>query len=74
MIKQFKEEDLLKELRGFIAKPKGITQSELARRLAFSPSFINDVLNGRRDMTEALANALGYTRISYYIRREEDHV
>ena len=36
----------------------GITQTEVARRISTSTSYINDVIRGRRSMTEAFANTL----------------
>lgn len=38
------------------------TQAAWAAKHGFSPAYVSDVLNGRRDMSEALANALGFLR------------
>lgn len=37
-----------------------------------TPQFINDVLNGRRDMSENLAKGLGYIRIINYVKVADD--
>jgi plasmid maintenance system antidote protein VapI len=39
------------------------SQKAAAKKLGFTPSFINDVLQGRREMTEALASKLGFKRV-----------
>ena len=43
------------------------SQKAAAEKLGFTPQFINDVLRGRREMTEALASKLGYKRIVSYV-------
>lgn len=43
------------------------SQKAAAKKLGFTPSFINDVLQGRREMTEALAAKLGYKRVVTYV-------
>lgn len=43
------------------------SQKAVAKKLGFTPSFINDVLQGRREMTEALASKLGYKRVVSYV-------
>ena len=42
------------------------SQKAAAKRLGFTASFINDVLQGRREMTEALAAKLGFKRVVSY--------
>lgn len=37
-------------------------QQAWARRFGFSPQYVCDVLKGRRDVSEAVANALGFVR------------
>jgi DNA-binding transcriptional regulator YdaS (Cro superfamily) len=37
-------------------------QQAWARGKGFSPQYVNDVLRGRRDVSEAMANALGFVR------------
>jgi plasmid maintenance system antidote protein VapI len=46
------------------------SQKAAARKLGFTPSFINDVLHGRREMTEALAAKLGFKRVVTFVPRE----
>jgi DNA-binding transcriptional regulator YdaS (Cro superfamily) len=43
------------------------SQKAAAKRLGFTPSFINDVLQGRREMTEALASKLGFKRVITFV-------
>lgn len=45
------------------------SQKAAAKRLGFTPSFINDVLQGRREMTESLAAKLGYKRVVTYVSK-----
>jgi plasmid maintenance system antidote protein VapI len=43
------------------------SQKAVAEKLGFTPSFINDVLQGRREMTEALAAKLGFKRVVSFV-------
>jgi plasmid maintenance system antidote protein VapI len=43
------------------------SQKAAAKKLGFAPSFINDVLQGRREMTEALAAKLGFKRVVTFV-------
>lgn len=43
------------------------SQKAAAKKLGFTPSFINDVLQGRREMTEALAVKLGFKRVVTFV-------
>ena len=52
--------DLIAILRSECARAGG--QLAWARRVGFSPQYVNDVLRGRRDVSEAMANALGFVR------------
>jgi plasmid maintenance system antidote protein VapI len=47
------------------------SQKAAAKKLGFTPSFINDVLQGRREMTEALAAKLGFKRVVTYVPRSK---
>ena len=38
------------------------SQQAWARQAGLSASYVSDVLSGRRDVSEAIANALGYVR------------
>lgn len=42
------------------------SQKAAADALGFTPSFINDVLQGRREMTAALARRLGFKQRLIY--------
>lgn len=45
------------------------SQKAWALANGFHPSFVTDVLKGRRDVTERLANALEYEFVQSYKRR-----
>jgi hypothetical protein len=63
--------DLLAILRSECAAAGG--QSAWAASKGFSPQYVCDVLKGRRDISEAMANALGFLRevrfVPFAIRR-----
>lgn len=52
--------DLIAILRSQCAAAGG--QTAWAARHGFSPQYVCDVLAGRRDVSEAMANALGFLR------------
>lgn len=52
--------DLIAILRTECARAGGVRA--WARRMGFSPGTVGDVLAGRRDVSEAMANALGFVR------------
>ncbi len=41
-------------------------QAGWAKAHGFSPAFVNDVLRGRRDITDRLAEALGFQRVTLW--------
>lgn len=45
------------------------SQIATAKRLGFTPQFICDVLKGRREITESLAERLGYNRVTRFAAR-----
>jgi hypothetical protein len=47
------------------------SQAAWAKNHGFSRSFISDVLQGRRDVTEKLANRLGYVKVCAWEKVEE---
>jgi hypothetical protein len=55
----------MKELK---RRVKCANQREVAKALGMTPQFINDVLKGRREMSENLAKGLGYIRVINYIK------
>jgi plasmid maintenance system antidote protein VapI len=57
MAKRFTEKHLLDELG---VQCKVHTQKNIAVRYGMPASFINDVLKGRRNITDNLARAMGY--------------
>lgn len=57
--------DLIAILRSACAGPGG--QQGWARQHGFSPQYVNDVLHGRRDVSEAMANALGFLKETRFV-------
>jgi plasmid maintenance system antidote protein VapI len=55
--------EVLKSLRERMNGRQGTTQKEIADKLGFSPQFINDVLGGRREVTDTLASSLGFRKV-----------
>jgi plasmid maintenance system antidote protein VapI len=44
-------------------KVKSKSQRKVAGDVGFSPQFVNDVMNGRRPVTEGLATRLGFRKV-----------
>jgi plasmid maintenance system antidote protein VapI len=59
------ESDIVNDLR---TRAMSTSQRDIARKLAMSPQFICDVLQGRRSVTESLARQMGYSRQVFYER------
>lgn len=55
--------EVLKVLREKVDARAGETQKAVASKLGFSPQFLNDVLAGKRPLTESLASSLGFHRV-----------
>lgn len=72
-MKKYTEGDVLNSLRERISPPRGTTQKEVARKLGFSPQFLNDVLNQRREITERLADSLGFRQVTYYVHKRPEN-
>jgi predicted transcriptional regulator len=51
-------------------KNKG-SQKAVADDLGFHPSFIGDVLKGRRDLSNNLVEKLGYERITVFAKSDD---
>lgn len=45
-----------------------VSQQDIAHKLGITPSYLSDVLNGRRDISEGLAARLGFERITTFRR------
>lgn len=68
-MRHYTDTDLVLLLRG---RCDASTQKQAAAELGFPPSFVNDVLMGRRAMTANLADALGFTKLpDAYIRKSK---
>ena len=48
------------------ARLKGRTQTELAREFGVSPSYLSDVLSGRREPGASILEPLGLRRVVTY--------
>ena len=59
------EERLLAQLR---REAQRTNNTELGRQLGFSQSYMSRVLAGHFPVSERLANALGYQRVTRYVR------
>jgi transcriptional regulator with XRE-family HTH domain len=44
------------------------SQKDVAAGLMFSPTYISEVLAGKREVSAPLAKALGYKRITQYVK------
>lgn len=62
--------DLLTEMSSGKEKSgKRRSQTNVAKDLNFSTGFLGDVLHGRRNVTEKLAERLGLEQVTVYVRR-----
>jgi len=68
-MRHYTEGEVLNRLRVLASREP---QTAIARKLGFTPQFINDVLGGRRALTEALAQSLGFRRYEYYLRTKPE--
>jgi plasmid maintenance system antidote protein VapI len=58
-MKHYSTDDVMTDLKARVGKS---TQLAVARELGVSAQHINDLLNGRRKLTERIAVALGFSR------------
>lgn len=63
MSKTLNDEELLDLLRKLV---KQSSQKQVSADLGVSRAFLNDILHGRRSMTERIAAAMGYQRLVIY--------
>lgn len=59
VVKEFRADHLIEELRERCANS---AQTIVAEQLGISGPFLNQLLSGRREMTDRVARAMGYTR------------
>jgi plasmid maintenance system antidote protein VapI len=59
MAKYFSQEQLLEDLRKEVS---GSTQTAVADKYGISRSMVNEILSGRRDISQHIAEVLGYKR------------
>jgi hypothetical protein len=64
----FTEAIVIAALQDVIAMEGG--QRQAARLLNISPQYVNDVLQGRRDVSAELADRLGFERVTKFRRKE----
>jgi hypothetical protein len=67
MTKRLTECDMLEMLRAACAEAG--TQRAWANAHNLAPSFVNDVLKGKRGVTDRILDALGYEFIGYYRKK-----
>ena len=65
-MRQYTTEDVMAELRSRVAAS---TQRAVATDLGVSFQHLNDLLNGRRAMSERIAEAMGYERKIVFRKR-----
>lgn len=66
MPKTYTYEAVLNDLR---QKAEQLGQTQLAKDLGISLSMMNDLVHGRRDISERVAEALGYSREIIFRKR-----
>lgn len=59
MPRTYSQDELLNELRQRVAAS---SQRQVAQQLGISTSMMNDLMLGRRDVSDRIAKALGYQR------------
>ena len=42
------------------------TQDKAAKKLKISPAYLSDILHGRRDVSDSIAQMLGYRKIKVF--------
>jgi len=57
--------DVVKELK---RRVDTTSQKDVAIALGMTPQFINDVIKGRREVSENLARGLGYAKVVSFIK------
>jgi plasmid maintenance system antidote protein VapI len=71
-MRHYTEGEILKHLREKATPRQGQTQKAVAEKLGFSPQFINDVLAGKRSLTEKLIDSLGFKTVDCpYVRKPQ---
>lgn len=55
------EHDLIDELKRKIKF--GVTQTAIAEELEISPSYLNEILHGKKRLSEEVAERMGYERV-----------
>ena len=63
MSKDLTQADMIGILKMLTSKA---SQRQVAKHFGISAAYINDIINGRRDVSEAVAAKLGYTRKVLY--------
>lgn len=61
----YMKNEALMELR---KRVESSTQKDVAAGLMISPQYICDILAGKREISAPLAKALGYKRITQYVK------
>lgn len=61
---KFYSEDHVREI--LKKRAAAASQTQLAIDLGVSLAFVNDAIHGRRNLSDKLANALGYEKVTVY--------
>lgn len=69
MKKEYSSQDVVHMLRAECAKR---TQKDVARTLRVSPQYLNDILQGRREISADFAKKLGFKRVITFVRWPEE--
>jgi transcriptional regulator with XRE-family HTH domain len=60
------QSQLIKVIKSYVACS---SQKKVARHLNITPQYLNDILHGRRDISEQVADRLGYRRLVVFEKR-----
>jgi plasmid maintenance system antidote protein VapI len=60
------EAQILEELKRKVDRKFGLTQE--ARRLGITPQYLHNVVNGKRPLSDRVAQAMGYRRVVEFER------
>ena len=66
MPKTYSQDDLLKELRAMVAES---SQTSVAVKFGVTPQMVNDLVHGRRDISDRIAQLMGYEREIIFRRK-----
>lgn len=65
------QDELLRVIADLVARWG--SQNNVAARLGITPQYLSDIRLGRREISEAVAEKLGYARVVQFIKTKERH-